>query len=364
VAIQQAAGIAHSWRTNRGQAYQDYLDDLLDYHEQEARGTLDEQAKEPPWREWDVPTLHQVCIRANANVVKLEASQDSSFDDWLKISTLERYRPLLLPVRLAPYHRQALAGKMLNSGVQLNQRAGGWWLTLSYDEVVKVHTEPDAPVIGIDVGIANFVTTSDGKHYGTFHGRLRERQKRDRVKRRRKAKLRACLQKKGVAKLPSTSSTGGQRLIRHVKQEINRAVKECFTAHPDAQFAYELLSIATMKYKARAMNAYLRASNLAHIPEQIEWNAAKGGVQATKVKSACTSQACNVCYYVDKQNRPDQHTFCCLVCGYQAHADLNAAINIGRRLADEELRACRDRHAIKAVLMQRHAAWRKVQGWP
>ena len=364
VAIQQAAGIAHSWHTNREQAYQDYLDDLLDYHEQEAVGTLDEQAKAPAWREWDVPTLHQVCIQANANVVKLEASQDSSFDYWLKISTLERYRPLLLPVRLAPYHRQALAGKALNSSVQLNRRADGWWLTLSYDEVVKVHTEPDAPVIGIDVGIANFVTTSDGKHYGTFHGRLRERQKRDRVKRRRKAKLRACLQKKGVEKLPSTSSTSGQRLIRHVKQEINRAVKECFTEHPDAQFAYEHLSVATMKYKARAMNAYLRASNLAHIPEQIEWNAAKGGVQATKVKSAYTSQACSVCYYVDKQNRPDQHTFCCLVCGYQAHADLNAAINIGRRLADEELRACRDRHAIKAVLMQRHAAWRKVQGWP
>jgi hypothetical protein len=33
VAIQQAAGIAQSWRTNRANAYQDYLDDLLDYHE-------------------------------------------------------------------------------------------------------------------------------------------------------------------------------------------------------------------------------------------------------------------------------------------------------------------------------------------
>src|SRR5258708_21754809 len=34
VAIQQAAGIAQSWRTNRAQAYQDYTADLLDYHEQ------------------------------------------------------------------------------------------------------------------------------------------------------------------------------------------------------------------------------------------------------------------------------------------------------------------------------------------
>ncbi len=360
----EAAGIAQSWRTNHAQAYQDYLDDLLDYHEQEAAGTLDERSKEPTWREWDVPTLHQTCIQANANVVKLEASEDSSFDYWLKISTLERCRPLLVPVRLAEYHRQALEGKTLNNSVQLNRRDDGWWLTLSYDEVVTVRTEPDAPVIGIDVGVANFVTTSDGKHYGTFHGTLRERQKRDREKRRRKAKLRKCLEKKEVKKLPSTSSKSGQRLIRHVKQEINRAVNECFAEHPEAQFAYEQLSVATMKHKARAMNAYLRASNLAHIPRQIAWNATKRGIQAIRVKSAYTSQACSMCHYVDKQNRPDQQTFCCQVCGHSTHADLNAASNIRRRFGDHELRACKDRQAVKALLLERHQIWKKQHGWP
>src|SRR5216684_3221726 len=154
------------------------------------------------------------------------------------------------------------------------------------------------PVVGIDVGIANFVTTSTGKHYGTFHGKLRERQKRDREKRRRKAKLRKCLEKKGVEKLPSTSSESGQRLIRHVRQEINRAVNACFTEHPDAQFAYEQLSVSTMKFKARAMNAYLRASNLAHIPKQIARGAAKRGIKASTVNCAYSSQECSVCYYV------------------------------------------------------------------
>src|SRR6266481_10027977 len=70
VAIQQAAGIAQSWRTNRAQAYQDYLDDLLDYHEQEAEGTLDAEAQEPAWKEWNIPTLRQTCIQANVNVVE------------------------------------------------------------------------------------------------------------------------------------------------------------------------------------------------------------------------------------------------------------------------------------------------------
>ncbi len=288
VAIQQAAGIAQSWRTNREQAYQDYVEERAEYQEQQANGTPDAQMKEPVWTEWNLPTLYQRCIQANANVVVLEPSQDSTFDYWLKISTLELRKVLLVPVKLAKYHRKALEGKTINTTVQ---------------------TAPDAPVVGIDVGIANFLTTSTGKHYGTMHGKLRERQKQDREKRRRKAKLRACLKKKGAKKLPSTSSKSSQRLIRHVRQEINRAVNECFAEHPDAQFAYEQLSVATMKFKARAMNAYLRASNLVHIPKQIAWGAAKRGIRATKVKSAYSSQECSGCHYTDRKNRPSSKRF-------------------------------------------------------
>ncbi len=364
VAIQQAAGIAQSWRTNRANAYQDYLDDLLDYHEQQADGTLDAQAEEPSWKEWDVPTLRQTCIQANANVVVLESSHDSTFDYWLKISTLDFRKQLLVPIKLADYHRKALEEKTINTSVILNKRADGWWLTLSYDEVVSVQTEPNAAVVGVDVGIANFVTTSTGKHYGTFHGKLRERQKRDREKRRRKAKLRKCLEKKGVEQLPSTTSRSGQRLIRHVRQEINRAVNECFAEHKGAQIAYEQLSVATMKHKARAMNAYMRASNLAHIPKQLAWNAAKRGVQATRVKSAYSSQECSVCHYPDRANRPDQQTFCCQVCGFQTHADLNAATNIKRRVGDAALEACKERKEIKALLLERHQEWKQQNGWP
>jgi transposase len=297
-------------------------------------------------------------------VVVLEPSHDSTFDYWLKISTLEWRKQLLVPVKLAAYHRKALGGKTVNTSVTLNKRGDGWWLTLSYDEVVSIQTEPSAPVVGVDVGIANFLTTSTGRHYGTFHGNLRERQKRDREKRRRKAKLRRCLEKKGVEKLPSTSSKSGQRLARHVRQSINRAVNECFAEHPGAQFAYEQLSVATMKFKARAMNAYLYASNLAHIPKQLAWNATKRGVRATRVHSAYSSQECSVCHYPDRANRPDQQTFCCIVCHHCTHADVNAATNLAGRVGDTELHACKDRREIKALLLQRHQRWRQQNGYP
>ena len=367
VAIQHGAGIAKSWRSNRANAYQDYLDALTEYQEQQADGTLEEGTKEPEWREWNIPTLRQPCIQANGNVIKLEEAQDSTFDYWLKFSTLDKGNPLLIPVKLADYHQEQLTdpetGKQrkINRSVTLNRQENAWWLTLTYDETVVVQTEPNAPVIGIDVGIANFVTTSDGKTYGSFNGRLRERQKRDREKRRRKAKLRKCLEKRGVPKekLPSTSSATGQRLIRHVKQSINRAVNLCFEEHEGCQFAYEQLSVASMRYKASVMNAYMRASHLAHIPDQITWNATKRGIQATRVKSAYSSQECHVCHYADRRNRPNQQTFCCRVCGHTAHADKNASQNIASRLGDQELRACQNRQEVKALLIRRHEQWKQ-----
>src|SRR5260221_796202 len=115
--------------------------------------------------------------------------------------------------------------------------------------------------MGIDVGIANFLTTSTGRQYRTFHGKLAARHERDRQTRRRKAKLRACLKKQGVQYLPSTRN---RTLARHVRQEINRAVNAVSREHPDAQFAYEQLNVAGMKFKARRMTADLYAANLAH----------------------------------------------------------------------------------------------------
>src|SRR5438445_13203324 len=109
-----------------------------------------------------------------------------------------------------------------------------------------------------------------------------------------------------------------------------------------------------MKHKARAMNAYLYASNLAHIPKQIAWNVAKRGIQATRVKSAYSSQECSVCHYPDRANRPDQQTFCCIVCSFQTHADLNAATNIERRVRDTALQECANRQEVKGLVMQSH----------
>ena len=52
------------------------------------------------------------------------------------------------------------------------------------------------------------------------------------------------------------------------------------------------------------------------------------GTRIAKVPAAFTSQRCSRCGNTDRNNRESQAMFRCGSCGYQANADVNAAINV------------------------------------
>jgi putative transposase len=63
----------------------------------------------------------------------------------------------------------------------------------------------------------------------------------------------------------------------------------------------------------------------------IAYKAALAGVRVVYVDPAYTSQTCSRCGHCEKANRKSQATFLCRSCGFSAHADLNAAVNIRAR---------------------------------
>ena len=122
----QAAGIAKSWRSNRANAIRDYEREqekyeerLAEYQNKIAQGIAasDKEAikepKAPVWHEWNIPTLREWCLQTNANVAKLEPSEESTFDYWLTVAILEKGHPIKIPVKLADYHKEALKEKKL-----------------------------------------------------------------------------------------------------------------------------------------------------------------------------------------------------------------------------------------------------------
>ena len=63
----------------------------------------------------------------------------------------------------------------------------------------------------------------------------------------------------------------------------------------------------------------------------VRYKAEQAGVLLKIVDPQYTSQMCSQCEHVERGNRSCQARFCCKQCGYTAHADYNAALNIRAR---------------------------------
>jgi hypothetical protein len=82
------------------------LEDVADSAEAKAKAAAEGRMsafkrKEPTWNAWHVPVLRVPVLQANAHVVVVEQSKDSTFDYWLRVSTLDKGTPLRVPVKLA-----------------------------------------------------------------------------------------------------------------------------------------------------------------------------------------------------------------------------------------------------------------------
>ena len=62
----------------------------------------------------------------------------------------------------------------------------------------------------------------------------------------------------------------------------------------------------------------------------LEYKLLRRGGRLVRVDPRNTSRTCFACKHVAAENRPDQATFRCVLCGYEDHADTNAANNILR----------------------------------
>jgi len=81
----------------------------------------------------------------------------------------------------------------------------------------------------------------------------------------------------------------------------------------------------------QGLNRELQDAALGKLTTRICVKAESAGRRVWMVRPENTSRTCSQCGHTDKANRPDQATFACVSCGYEANADLNAAANIAAR---------------------------------
>lgn len=189
---------------------------------------------------------------------------------------------------------------------------------------------PEPPIgkveefLGIDLGIANVATDSTGER---FTGEDVERH------RKRHNKARQTFQRRGTksARRRLKRLSGKQSRYQH---HVNHCIAKRLVAKAKTLgigiAVEDLNGIRDRITVRRKQRSRLSNWGFAHLRQCLTYKAKLAGVPMVAVDPRNTSRTCFACGHCSKDNRKSQDSFSCLACGHEAHADINAARNIGR----------------------------------
>lgn len=220
-----------------------------------------------------------------------------------------------------------------------------WYVILSCDDVPAEPMEPTGAVAGIDLGIASFLTTSDGKHVpnprplAATADRLADAQRS--LPRKRRGSNR---RRKAVRKVAALHGKVRRTRLDHAHKTALALVRD------HDLIVHEALTIANMTRRPKpkpdesrpgaflpngaaaktGLNKSINDAGWGVFLDVLRAKAESAGRIVIEVDPRHTSQRCAECGHVAAGNRASQAEFKCLSCGHEAHADVNAAVNILR----------------------------------
>jgi IS605 OrfB family transposase len=179
--------------------------------------------------------------------------------------------------------------------------------------------------LGVDLGIVNLATTSDGDH--SVGGQVIGYRKRN-------LRLRKRLQKKGTKSATRLLKNRSRKETRFAADVNHRISKKIVTEAQRTGRGIALEDLTGIRDRVRLrkpQRVTLHSWAFAQLGSFLEYKSIRAGVPVVYVDPAYTSQTCHVCGNVDRNSRLDQATYKCCACGVVAHADVNAALNIADR---------------------------------
>jgi IS605 OrfB family transposase len=220
--------------------------------------------------------------------------------------------------------RQRKMLETLQGEADLVYRNGEWYLHQPCNILEDDSFDPDG-WLGVDIGIVNLATTSDG---ATFTGAdvLGVRKRRRRQRKRLQAKTTSSA-RRVLRRLSGKEA----RFARDVNHQISKQLVEEAKRTARGIALEDLQGIRGRVRLRRSQRDSLHSWSFHQLRTFIEYKARLLGVPVVQVDPRYTSQTCAVCGHVDRANRPSQAVFSCVACGHAASADHNAAVNVSRR---------------------------------
>ncbi len=224
-------------------------------------------------------------------------------------------------------------------------RAGRWHVSFTAPPPA-FKRQPTGAVVGLDMGIAATVTTSDGEYR-----RMPDHLTPGEVQRKRRLERKLARQKKGSKRREQTK----RQIAGLSAREADRRKDWIEKTTTDLVREYDVICIEDLKVKnmvhtARGtvaspgknvrqkagLNRSISSQAWALLRKRLCDKAAAATdpdgspspVAVVAVPPAYTSQRCSACGHTTQENRESQAAFLCRACGHADNADVNAAINI------------------------------------
>jgi putative transposase len=227
--------------------------------------------------------------------------------------------------------------------ITVKREARRWYLVLSADEVPMKPLEPTGRALGIDVGIASFLTTSEADHIDNPRFTRAacedlERAQRVLARKKRGSKNRSdsrevvasrhrkiSNQRRDFHHKTARALVAGYDVVCVEKLRVKNMVRRPKPVRDEAQAGRFLRNGAAAK---AGLNRSISDAGWAQFRSILNAKAEEAGRCMMSVNPRHTSTTCSSCGHVDRYSRVTQAVFRCQVCGYEAHADVNAARNI------------------------------------
>jgi len=202
--------------------------------------------------------------------------------------------------------------------------AGQWFAVFSCEAETQKVTHPSKERIGIDVGLENFATFSNGETISNPRFLVKSEKRLKRLQRRLSRK------KKG-------SKNRRKARFKVAKQHIKVTNQRNDFLHKLSRslaFKYSVIAVEDLNIKSMVRNHYLaRSINDASwnsFIQMLSYKAVICGGQLVKVEPMMTSKTCSKCGNIIEMTL-GRRNFKCLKCGFVCHRDLNASLNIHGR---------------------------------
>ena len=232
---------------------------------------------------------------------------DNTFDIWVKIASIENRMSINLPARKHKHlNRYFNDGWTLKKSMRLRKFEGRYFIDL-YFEKEQAELATTGASIGCDIGYKKLIALSDGRTTDIDFTKVYEK----------------IVRKKQASKQ-------FKKTLKERDNLINREINKLDLSMLKTLVVEDLKNVKHKSRFSKQFNNKLSRWSYPRVLDKLNRVCEERGIKFIKVNPAYTSQTCNVCDFIHKDNRHGV-LFKCLKCGMTMDADLNAAINILHR---------------------------------